>query len=161
MKLGNLLGSILKGISFLSAIWIVLLGFGVFIYSVYKIYLVLDMIINDDAAKDTIVIVKALKAIDLVLLSVIFLIMGASLYELFFQPIENLPKWLAIKNIDELKSMLLKVIIVIMGVSFAGRVITWDSQTNLLGYGVGLGAVILALSYFLKVKGKGEKDPLP
>ena len=59
--------------------------------------------------------------------------------------------------IDQLKAMLIKLIVVVMGVSFTGRIVTWDGSTNLLGYGAALAAVVLALSYFLNVKIKEEK----
>ncbi|MEL6721107.1 MAG: YqhA family protein, partial [Bacteroidota bacterium] len=98
------------------------------------------------------IILKALKAIDLVLLGVIFFIIGAGLFELFIKPIDNLPDWFQMKNIDQLKAMLIKVIIVVMGVSFTGKIVTWDGETDLLGYGIGLGIVVFALSYFLKIK---------
>ncbi|NND07964.1 MAG: YqhA family protein, partial [Saprospiraceae bacterium] len=70
----------------------------------------------------------------------------------------NLPEWFRMKDIDQLKSMLIKVTIVVMGVSFTGRIVTWDGSTDLLGYGIGLGVVILALSYFLNVKIKEKKS---
>jgi hypothetical protein len=55
--------------------------------------------------------------------------------------------------------MLIKVIVLVMGVSFTGRIVTWDGETDLLGYGIGIGVVTLALSYFLKVKsGKEEEE---
>jgi uncharacterized membrane protein YqhA len=79
--------------------------------------------------------------------------MGIGLFELFVGAIDNLPGWLVIKDIDELKSMLIKVVIVVMAVSFTGKIVTWDGETDLLGYGLGLGVVIFALSFFLKVKG--------
>ena len=43
-----------------------------------------------------------------------------------------------------------------MGISFMGRVVAWDGVENLLNFGVAVGVVILALSYFLNVKIKGE-----
>ncbi len=80
------------------------------------------------------------------------------LYELFIHKISNLPDWLQIRNIDELKAMLIKLVKVVIGISFTGRIVTWDGNNDLLGYGVGLGAVIAALSFFLRVKIKEEKE---
>lgn len=158
MKFSNFFGILLKGLALVAVIGILILSIGVFGYSIYDIIKVFKVIIAQSAGTEEIIL-KALKSIDLVLLGVVFFVMGVGLFELFIGAIDNLPDWLVIKNIDELKSMLIKVVIVVMGVSFSGRVITWDTQTDLLGYGVGLGAVIFALSYFLKIKGKESTTP--
>lgn len=153
MKFSNFFGLLLKGLALVAVIGILVLSIGVFGYSVYEIIKVLKVIIAQSASGEEIIL-KALKSIDLVLLGVVFFVMGVGLFELFIGSIDNLPDWLIIKDIDELKSMLIKVVIVVMGVSFTGRIVTWDTQTDILGYGIGLGAVIFALSYFLKVKGE-------
>ena len=154
MKLSNIFGLLLKGLSLIAVVGILALATGIFLYSFYQIYKVLLIIVQQTGGEE-VIILKALKAIDLVLLGVVFFIMGVGLFELFIRPIENLPEWLVIKNIDQLKSMLIKVVLVVMGVSFCGRIVTWDGQSDLLGYGLGLGAVIFALTFFLKIK-KGE-----
>ncbi|MEM9848413.1 MAG: YqhA family protein [Bacteroidota bacterium] len=155
MKAQNALGIILKFLAFLAVLGVMALSIGVFFYSFYEIIKVIKTVFSQYSSEGE-VILKALKAIDLVLLGVIFFIISTGLFELFIKPIDNLPKWFQMKNIDQLKAMLIKVIIVVMGVSFTGRIVTWDGETDLLGYGVGLGIVIIALSYFLKVK--NEKD---
>jgi len=155
MKAQNLFGILLKIISFSAVIGIIVLATGVFFYSLYKVYNVLQIIFVGFSGEEEIIL-KALKAVDLVLLGVVFYIIGVGLFELFITQIENLPEWLSIKNIDELKGMLIKVVIVVMGVSFTGRIVTWNGETDLLGYGIGLGIVIFALSFFLKVKKDDE-----
>lgn len=154
MQLQNIFGYLLKYVTFVAVIGLILLAIGIYGYSFYKIFGVLELIVTDGT--DEIVVFKALKAIDLVLLGVIFFIIAVGLYELFIGPIDNLPKWFHVNNIDDLKSLLVKVIIVVMGVSFTGRIVTWDGKTDLLHYGLALGAVILVLSYFLKVKSKED-----
>lgn len=152
MKPSNLFGWLLKGLALIASLGILFLAMGVFGYSVYEISKVLRVIVEQSAGEEEIIL-KALKSVDLVLLGVVFFIMGIGLYELFVGAIDNLPAWLVIKDIDELKSMLIKVVIVVMGVSFTGKIVTWDAKTDLLGYGLGLGVVIFALTFFLKVKG--------
>ncbi|MEN0048378.1 MAG: YqhA family protein [Bacteroidota bacterium] len=151
MKAQNIFGILLKVVSFLAVLGVTALSIGIFVYSFYEIFKVIEAI-GSEYSKEGEVILKALKAIDLVLLGVIFFIIGTGLFELFIKPIDNLPDWFHMENIDQLKAMLIKVIIVVMGVSFTGRIVTWDGETDLLGYGIGLGIVILALSYFLKIK---------
>ncbi|MEM9888555.1 MAG: YqhA family protein [Bacteroidota bacterium] len=157
MKLQNIFGILLKFVSFLSVIGVIVLAIGVFFYSFYEIYKVIETILKAYSSEGE-VILKALKAIDLVLLAVIFFIIGTGLFELFIRPIDNLPDWFHMKNIDQLKGMLIKVVIVVMGVSFTGRIVTWDGKTDLLGYGIGLGVVIFALSYFLRVKMEEKEE---
>ena len=42
-------------------------------------------------------------------------------------------------------------------VSFMGRVVTWDGEKSLLDYGLAIGAVVAALSFFLSVKSEADK----
>ncbi|HKK76799.1 MAG TPA: YqhA family protein [Saprospiraceae bacterium] len=153
MKPANLFGFLLKALALIATLGILVLSIGVFGYSVFEVVKVLKVIITQSASEEEIIL-KALKSVDLVLLGVVFFIMGIGLFELFVGAIDNLPPWLVIKDIDELKSMLIKVVIVVMGVSFTGKIVTWDGESDLLGYGLGLGAVIFALSFFLRVKGE-------
>ncbi len=157
MSLHNSLGYLLKIAVFLAVLGVVLLSLTVFIYSFYSIFKVIDLVLFHKP-EDGEVILKALKAIDSVLLGVVFFMIGLGLYELFIHKINNLPDWLQIRNIDELKAMLIKVVVLVIGISFTGRIVTWDGNSDLLGYGIGLGAVIAALSFFLRVKIKEEKE---
>jgi uncharacterized membrane protein YqhA len=156
MKIQRLFGWLLKSLSFIAVLGILVLATSIIFYSLYEVVLVIKTILND-FTKDAEIILKALKAVDIALLGIVFFIMGVGLYELFVGPVDNLPDWLLIENIDQLKAMLIKVAIVVIGVSFTGRVVTWDGASDFLGYGLGLGAVIFALSYFLSVKMQEEK----
>jgi len=151
MKPQNLLGYLLALMSLISTIGVLCLAIGVFGYSLFEIIKVIRSIFTSYSQEGEIIL-KALKAIDLVLLSVVFFIIGTGLFELFVRPIDTLPDWFHVKNIDELKGMLIKLVIVVMGVSFTGRIVTWDGESDLLGYGIGLGVVVIALSYFLGIK---------
>ena len=156
MSVEKLFSILLKLLTLIAVTGIIILSMIIYALFFYQIFS-LGQLFLDGSLKTEAVILKALKAIDVVLLGVIFFIIGLGLYELFIRPIDHLPEWFEIKNIDHLKAMLIKVIIVVMGVSFTGRIITWDGYTDLLGYGIGTGVVILALSYFLKIKFKGDE----
>lgn len=156
MKITNIFGLLLKALSLLSVVGILALSIGVFGYSFYEIIKVIKLILTNTTGEDQLIL-KTLKSVDLVLIGVVFFIMGVGLFELFIKPIDNLPPWLVIDDIDQLKSMLIKVIILVMGVSFCGKTVTWNGTTDLMGYGIGLGIVIFALTFFLKVK-SDKKD---
>lgn len=98
-----------------------------------------------------------IEMVDLFLLGTVFYIIALGLYELFIDDLPTLPKWLVIRNLDDLKDKLIAVIIVMMGVLFLGQVITWDGERNLLNLGGAIALVIVALTYFLsQKKGKGK-----
>ncbi len=151
----RLLAYLFRGIGIIASISLLLLGLAVMIYSFVEGFHVVEKILKFSAAEDT-VIYGAMGVVDLILLSFSIFIASVGIYELFVKPIENLPAWVQVKDLDALKSMLVKVIVVVIGISFMGRIITWDGKENLLNFGVAVGLVIIALSYFLSVKIKGD-----
>ncbi|HET9110500.1 MAG TPA: YqhA family protein [Ktedonobacterales bacterium] len=92
-------------------------------------------------------VVDCVEMVDLILLAVALYITGLGLFELFIAP-TPMPAWLLITSLDDLKSRLINIVVVALAVTFFGQVVTWDGQTNLLALGVGIGAVVLALSVF-------------
>lgn len=91
---------------------------------------------------------------DLYLLGVVIFIIAIGLYKLFIDENVPTPAWLEIHHLDDLKSKLASLIIVVLAVSFLKQVVAWNGETNLLIYGVGIAAVMVALTYFLSVKTK-------
>ncbi|WP_367392846.1 YqhA family protein [Lewinella sp. LCG006] len=147
------IGYLMKIIALIAVIAIILLAIGVEYYAITQIAKNLTAIITD-TSKEDIVVKDVLKSLDIVLLGVIFFTMAASLFELFIKPIDSLPDWLSINNLDQLKAMMIKMIIVVMAISFTGKIITWNGEMEIAYYGVGLAAVIAGLSYFLLAKEK-------
>ncbi|MEM8896445.1 MAG: YqhA family protein [Bacteroidota bacterium] len=156
MNSSTVFKSILKGVGITSIIGIGLVSISVIGYASYETFLVIKTAVSDYATEGD-VVKKSLHAVDLYLLGIAIFIMSVGLFELFVSDIKGLPKWLVVKDLDQLKSMLVKIVIVVMSVSFTNKVVTWDEKTDLLGFGVGMGAVILALSYFLVVKYNGKE----
>lgn len=147
----KILEYIFRGIGITASISLFVLGMAVMLYAFVEGAYVLQKILKFTTSEDK-VIYGAMGLVDLILLSFSIFITSIGIYELFVSSIENLPDWLQVKDLDALKSMLIKVIIVVMGISFMGRVVTWNGEENLLNFGVAVAAVILALSYFLNVK---------
>ena len=103
--------------------------------------------------------VEFIEIIDLFLMGTVFYIIALGLYELFIDNRIKLPEWLEIRNLDDLKNKLISVVIVVLAVLFLGQAITWDGQRDLMGFGIGIAAVIAALTWFLGQKSsKGPKD---
>jgi uncharacterized membrane protein YqhA len=98
-----------------------------------------------------------IEIIDLFLMATVFYIIALGLYELFIEADVGLPKWLEIRTLDDLKNKLIAVVIVVLGVLFLGQAVTWDGQRDLMGFGLGIAAVIAALTWFLGAKAGKDK----
>jgi uncharacterized membrane protein YqhA len=103
-------------------------------------------------------VVAMIEVIDLFLLGTVFYITALGLYELFISDDIEVPEWLEIHTIDDLKGKLISVVVVVLGVLFLGQAVTWDGQTDLLPFGSSIGIVIASLTYFLSGQNKGKKD---
>ncbi len=102
---------------------------------------------------------ECIEVVDLFLLGTVFYIIALGLYELFIDDRVQLPQWLVIHDLDDLKDKLAGVVVVVMAVLFLGQVVTWDGERDLLGYGVAIALVIAALTYFLSLsKAKKQKS---
>jgi uncharacterized membrane protein YqhA len=104
--------------------------------------------------------VQFIELVDVFLLSTVLYIIGVGLYELFIGKLD-MPDWLVISTLDDLKTKLISVVVTVLSVLFLGQVVSWDGQTNLLIPGAGIALVIGALTLFLsqqdKKKAKDEK----
>ncbi len=87
---------------------------------------------------------------DFFLLAVVLYIMSVGLYSLFVDDGIDMPSWLRIRNLDDLKEKLVGVIVVVMGVYFLGLLIHGTEPIDLLLTGIGIGAVVLMLAYFVR-----------
>jgi uncharacterized membrane protein YqhA len=96
------------------------------------------------------IFLSSIKLIDLILLATIMQVIGIGLYSLFVS--RNLPvaDWLRTTHVDELKYKLAGIVAVMLGVLFLEQVFSWGSDRNLMPLGIGIAAVILALSYLIR-----------
>jgi uncharacterized membrane protein YqhA len=96
------------------------------------------------------IFLSSIKLIDLILLATIMQVVGIGLYSLFISRNLPVPDWLRTTHVDELKYKLAGIIAVMLGVLFLEQVFSWGSDRDLMPLGIGIAAVILALSYFIK-----------
>ena len=87
--------------------------------------------------------------IDIFLLGVVLYITAAGLYKLFIGSI-TLPEWLEVDSLDALKQQLIRVVIVLLAVTFLGHLVRLHSGLDVLYSGVAVALVIAALVYTLK-----------
>jgi len=103
-------------------------------------------------------ILSCIQIVDLFLLATVLYITALGLYELFIDERIKVPDWLEIHTIDDLKSKLTSVIVVVLSVLFLSEVVRWNGGTNILPLGAGIGLVIAALTYFLSSQVKKPKS---
>lgn len=94
----------------------------------------------------------AIESVDAFLIVTVLHVVAIGLYQLYIQDRIPLPKWLVVETIDDLKVTLSGVVILALAVFFLGRVIVGDGSQNMLLLGGGIGAVILALTFFVYVQ---------
>jgi uncharacterized membrane protein YqhA len=104
------------------------------------------------------IVYSLIELVDFFLIGTVFYIIALGLYELFIDDRLELPEWLVIRDLDDLKAKLISGIILIMGVYFLGELIHWDGQSDILQASIGIALVIAALTFFLFVKSRGHSD---
>jgi uncharacterized membrane protein YqhA len=107
--------------------------------------------------------VDFIELIDLFLLGTVLYIVALGLYELFIDDDLPMPEWLLIHDLDDLKDKLIGVVIVLLGVTFLGKVVTWNGDKSIIYFGGAIALVILALGVFLAINHRkavhGRKSP--
>jgi uncharacterized membrane protein YqhA len=99
-----------------------------------------------------------IEIVDLFLIATALYIIALGLYELFIDDTLPLPAWLEVHDLDDLKSKLISVIVVVMSVLFLGQIVTWDGDRDLLRFGASIALIIVSLTYFLNLKLKKPKE---
>lgn len=147
----RILRFIVHAVGLFSSLSLFFLGIAIIFYSSIDGYHIILKIFTSLGSKEEIII-GAMKVLDLSLLGFSVFITAVGIFVLFVKEIDGLPAWLELKDFDSLKAIIVKVIIVVMGVSFMGKAVTWEGEYDLLNYGLANAAVILALSAFFLAK---------
>lgn len=103
-------------------------------------------------------IVEVLTAVDAILLGTVLLVIGYGLYELFIDAEIEVPLWLRVRDLDDLKSKLIGVVVAILAVVFVGVFVDSNRSEDVISYGVGAGALVAGLAIFAFATKKSEKD---
>lgn len=83
------------------------------------------------------------------------LVIGYGLYELFIDADLDVPMWLRVDDLDDLKSKLIGVIVAIIAVVFVGVFVDSNRSADVVSYGVGAGALVAGLALFSLATKKG------
>ncbi|MFN8591482.1 MAG: YqhA family protein [Thermomicrobiales bacterium] len=95
--------------------------------------------------------VEFIQVTDIILLGTVLYIVSLGLYQLFIDHALNLPRWLVVDDLNDLKRLLIGVTVVLLGVTFLGDVVEWDGDPNILHLGAAVALVIAALAFILWV----------
>lgn len=124
--------------------------------SISMIAIVFEVITEGSSLKDS--IVDVLTAIDAILLGTVLLVIGYGLYELFIDADIEVPQWLRVNNLDDLKSKLIGVVVAIIAVVYVGVFVDSNRSSDVISYGVGAGALVAGLAIFAFATRKNESD---
>lgn len=114
--------------------------------SIAMVMVVFDVILEEFSLKET--IVEVLTAVDAILLGTVLLVIGYGLYELFIDADIDVPLWLRVQDLDDLKSKLIGVVVAIIAVVFVGVFVDSNRAADVISYGVGAGALVVGLAIF-------------
>jgi uncharacterized membrane protein YqhA len=103
-------------------------------------------------------ILSCIEVVDLFLLATVFYITALGFYELFIDDRIKVSIWLETHTINDLKTKLTSVLVVVLSVLFLAEVVRWNGGTNILPWGAGIALVIAALTYFLSSQVKKPKS---
>lgn len=105
-----------------------------------------------------------LTEVDLFLIGATLVIAAYGLYELFISKItpsgtrRPLPRWLEMKDLNDLKARVISMIILVAAVSFVDMVVDFGPGLQTLYLGAGIALVIGALTAFLRFGSEGNGE---
>jgi len=111
-----------------------------------------------ECTKLKITIVEILTSVDAFLLGTVLLVIGYGLYELFIDEDLEVPVWLQVQDLDDLKSKLIGVVVAIISVIFVGVFVDTNRAADVISYGVGAGAILTGLALFAFATRKDPSD---
>ncbi|HVW91446.1 MAG TPA: YqhA family protein [Devosia sp.] len=112
-------------------------------------HFVQSLYFSDHPASRDETLLLAIEIVDLFLLATVVEVVSLGLYQLYFNQNLDVPKWLKIETLDDLKSKLVGVTVTVMAVNFLGKVIVDQGGIDILYLGGGVALVIAALTFFL------------
>ena len=101
--------------------------------------------------------VGIVEAVDVFLIAIAVYIISTGLYSLFIDDDLPVPKWMAVRSLEDLKGNLVSVVIAVLSVLFLREVVAWDGSPNIAWFGTSLALVVAALTYFL-MKNNSRRD---
>ncbi len=105
--------------------------------------------------QDADTVVELLQVLDLYLIGTVLIITAIGLYELFIDPID-VPAWLVIRNLSDLKAKIVDVLVLVIGIKFLEKVVRSSEAIDVFWYGLGSAAVMAVLVGWNTLKGRSS-----
>jgi uncharacterized membrane protein YqhA len=96
--------------------------------------------------------VELIQAVDVFLIAIAVYMISLGLYVLFIDDSLPLPRWLVFRDLEDLKSNLVSIVIAVLAVLFLREAVSWDGTRDLLELGAALALMIGVLVFFLSKK---------
>jgi len=125
---------------------------------VYKTYKAVAAIALGEK-KDDFALIALFDSLDSFLVATAMLVISVSLYELFIGALE-VPDWMLVRDLGELKAKFSFVVIPVMSVKFLQKLLSGEAALDTLYYGLAVGAVAVSLAVFNYVSEKEKMDEL-
>jgi uncharacterized membrane protein YqhA len=124
-----------------------------FLLGIYKTFELINKIVFGFLTDD-LSIVLFLKCLDIFLIATALLVIAVSLYELFVVEKLDVPEWMLVRNLNELKAKFGFVIVPIIAVKFLEKMLEAKDASDVFYVGIGVALVVGALVFFSYVGGK-------
>jgi uncharacterized membrane protein YqhA len=121
-------------------------------YGIYEFYELIHIFIKDfSVLAPAVIATQVFGIIDIFILVIILYIMAIGLYELFVKDID-VPEWLEVKSLDQLKAKLASVIIMFLAIFFTQQVVVAEHNINLVYFGGSIAMIMGVLVFYYKLK---------
>ena len=101
-------------------------------------------LLSSSAWREDETVVELLQVLDLYLIGTVLIITAIGLYELFIGAVQ-LPEWLVIRSLSDLKTKIVEVIVLVIGIKFVEKLVTAKEPIDVLWYGLGSATVMAVL----------------
>jgi uncharacterized membrane protein YqhA len=118
-------------------------------------HFVVDLI--DGGLADDQLLVTLLEVIDTYVIATVQLIFVIGLYELFVDDLD-VPAWLEVHSLDDLKKSLIDALIVVLAVKGIEKLVAAKAPLDALYYAAAVGLLVVAFTWFRSLK-SGAKPP--
>lgn len=123
----------------------------IFLFIVTTIKIFNDFISIAKSLDLTRLLTTVISSLDSYILAIIVYIFAISLYELFIGQLE-VPDWLVVTNLDDLKKKLSSVIALILAVLFLKHVVEWEDGKETMYFAISITLIMAILIVYMNYK---------